>query len=250
MRRQIAELLEIRNRRRRVDGALDDCARRGDERSASRFLVVQHAQLRAVGSVAAVRELNVRRALKEDLDRELGPVGKQNPLDATNESIHFGEGRQPEDPLQLVGREGELVLGDVGRSDQELRLHEELLAGAEEVSAFLLKRLADLLELVVVGASRDIEAFDQLENRLLEAAKRVGAQHAHLQRGVGQHRKQALVDENERSAVQSEQLEGMEGVEVNVKGEAANILQSAEQTVVVPNLRIQRGVVGGVKIEM
>ena len=103
-------------------------------------------------------------------------------------------------------------------------------------------------ELVVVGASRDVEALDQLENRLLEAAKRVGAQHAHLQRGVGQHREQALVDENERSAVQSEQLKGMEGVEVNVKGEAANILQSAEQTVVVPNLRIQRGVVGGVEI--
>ena len=72
------------------------------------------------------------------MNREFGHVWKQNLLDSTNKRIHFRDVRQSEDPLQLVGREGELVLGDVGRSDQELRLHEKLLAGIEETSAFLL----------------------------------------------------------------------------------------------------------------
>ena len=93
-------------------------------------------------------------------------------------------------------------------------------------------------------------AFDQLENQFLEAAKRVGSQHAHLQRGIGQHGNHALVDDNERLGVQSEQLERMEGMEMNMKGETANVLQSGDQMIVVPNLRIQRGIVGRVEIEM
>ena len=228
LRREIAELLEKRHCRRRVDGFFYDSARRSDERRTRRLLVVQLAQLRAGESIRASRQMDVRPSLQKHFDGARRVLRQQNLLDSTNERVHLRSVRLSEQQLQLLDREGHFVLRGVRRSHEELRLHEELLAGVQEGSALLLEGLADLLELLVIRALRDVEALDQLENHFRDAATLAGAQHAHLEGGAGQLGDHALVDEGERLAVQREELTMSGASERHVEAKPEDVLQLAD----------------------